>query len=180
MNVDWNQIVKPDWTLFLDRDGVINERIIGGYVQNTEQFRFLDGVLEAMTVFARRFRRIVLITNQQGIGKGLMTVTQLSEIHAMMKTEIERNGGRVDAIFACPQLASDPDNYRKPNPRMAQMACERFSEIDLSKTIMVGDGHLDMEFGRNAGTYNVFIGSADELADDCFGNLYDFSIVLAK
>ena len=57
---------------------------------------------------------------------------------------------------------------------------ERFSEIDLSKTIMVGDGHLDMEFGRNAGTYNVFIGSADELADDCFGNLYDFSIVLAK
>ncbi len=180
MNIDWNQIVKSDWTLFLDRDGVINERIIWGYVQTPEEFHFLDGVFEAMAVFAKRFHRIVLITNQQGIGKGLMTVAQLSEIHAMMRAEIEQHGGRIDAIFACPQLASEPDNYRKPHPHMAHMACERFPEIDLSRTIMVGDGHLDMEFGRNAGTHNVFIGKADELADDCFGSLYDFSTVFTK
>lgn len=180
MNIDWNQIVKSDWTLFLDRDGVINERIVGGYVQTPEQFRFCNGALKAIAVFAKRFSKIIVITNQQGIGKGLMSFSQLSNIHDFMDNEIDRSGGRIDAIFVCPQLASDPDNYRKPNPRMAHMACERFSEIDLSKTIMVGDSYLDMKFGKNAGVHTVFIGSTDPLADDCFDSLYDFSIVLSK
>ncbi len=178
MLVDWNQIVGQGWTLFLDRDGVINERIVGGYVTDTEQFRLLPGVVEAMAVFACRFSHIIIVTNQQGIGKGLMTFSQLSAIHAMMNDEIAAHGGRVDAIFVCPQLASDADNYRKPDPRMAYMAQQRFSDIDFSKSIMVGDGKIDVEFGRNAGMNTVFIGGYDETANDCFDTLFDFSKTL--
>ncbi len=68
-------------SLFLDRDGVINERIVDGYVTRPEDFRLLEGVLEAMVIFARRFDRIFMVTNQQGIGKGLMSVGDLELIH---------------------------------------------------------------------------------------------------
>ena len=89
--------------------------------------------------------------------------------------EIENQGGRIDTILVCPQLANDPDNYRKPNPEMAFMACELFPEIDLSKCIMVGDGATDIEFGHNAGTKTIFIGNADCGADDHFESLFDFA-----
>ena len=175
MKKDWNQIVQNDWTLFLDRDGVINRRIIDGYVTTWEEFEFLPGVLEAMKVFAQRFRYIFVITNQQGVGKGLMTMEQVDAIHDLMCAEIEAHDGLIDGILACPQLASDPDNYRKPNPDMAYMACEICPDIDLGKTIMVGDGQTDIEFGHNAGTRTIFIGTENPDADDNFPSLFDFS-----
>ena len=73
MRIDWNHIIDDQWTLLLDRDGVINRRIIDGYVTSWEEFEFLPGVLESFQVFAQRFRYIVIVTNQQGVGKRLMT-----------------------------------------------------------------------------------------------------------
>ena len=178
MRLDWNHIIDPDWTLFLDRDGVINRRIIGGYVTRWEDFKFLPGVLEAMKIFSEKFKYIFLITNQQGVGKGLMTMEQVDAIHDQMCTEIEMHGGLIDGILVCPQLATDPDNYRKPKPDMAFMACEICPDIDLEKTIMVGDGQLDIDFGRNAGTKTVFIGDANPDADDSFLSLFDFAKTL--
>lgn len=175
MKLDWNAIVQTDWTLMLDRDGVINRRIIDGYVTQWSEFEFLPGVLEAFSTFAQRFRYIIIVTNQQGVGKGLMSMEQLDAIHDMMCAEIETHGGRVDSILACPQLASDPDNYRKPNPEMAFMAQEFFPDLDLEKCIMVGDGQSDIDFGHNAGTHTVFIGEDNATADDHFNSLFDFS-----
>lgn len=175
MKKDWNQIVQNDWTLFLDRDGVINRRIIDGYVTKWEEFEFLPGVLEALKIFAQRFKYIFVITNQQGVGKGLMTMEQMDAIHDRMCAEVEAHDGLIDGILACPQLASDPDNYRKPSPDMAYMACEICPDIDLSKTIMVGDGQTDMEFGHNAGTKTIFIGNENPDADDSFPSLFDFA-----
>lgn len=172
---DWNHIIQDDWTLMLDRDGVINRRIIDGYVLNWEAFDFLTGVLEAFPVFVRRFRHIIVVTNQQGVGKGLMTLDQVDDIHDRMCAEIEAHGGRVDGILVCPQLSSEPDNYRKPSPQMAWMAKELFPDIDLKKCVMVGDGQSDVDFGRNAGMSTVFIGRDNATADDCFDSLYDFS-----
>lgn len=175
MRPDWNNIVNDGWTLFLDRDGVINRRIVDGYVTCWEEFEFLPGVLEAMALLTQRFKYIFVITNQQGVGKGLMTMEQVDAIHDQMCTEIEAHGGLVDAILVCPQLATDPDNYRKPRPDMAYMACEICPDIDLSKCIMVGDGLTDIEFGRNAGTRTVFIGDDNSAADDSFPSLFEFA-----
>lgn len=178
MRPDWNHIIDADWTLFLDRDGVVNRRIIDGYVTCWEEFEFLPGVLEAIKLFAERFKYLFLITNQQGVGKGLMTMEQLEAIHDRMCMEIEAFGGRIDGILVCPQLATEPDNYRKPSPKMAYMAQELCPDIDLAKTVMIGDGKADIDFGRNAGTRTVFIGNDNPDADDTYPSLFEFANLL--
>ena len=175
MKPDWKHIIDKDWTLFLDRDGVINRRIIDGYVTSWDEFEFLPGVLEAMEILAQRFRYIIVITNQQGVGKGLMTMEQVDDIHDRMCTEIEIHGGRIDGILVCPQLANEPDNYRKPDPTMAYTAQDIYPDIDLEQCVMVGDGATDMEFGHNAGTHTVFIGDENPDADDSYTSLFDFA-----
>lgn len=175
--MDWKNKVDKSWALFLDRDGVINVRIIDDYVKNINEFDFLSGVLDAMKVFAEKFGKVIVVTNQQGVGKGLMTLQDVNMIHNFMKKKIADKQGRVDAIYVCPQLKSDPDNFRKPNPRMAYMAQRDFPEINLNKSIMIGDSNSDMEFGRNAGMYTISIG--DEVpktsSHDNFNSLLDFA-----
>ena len=180
MKPDWKHQITEGWTLLLDRDGVINRRIIDGYVTSWESFDFLPGALEALEILAKRFRYIMVVTNQQGVGKGLMSMEEVDAIHDRMCAEIEAHGGRIDGILVCPQLASDPDNYRKPDPAMAYTAQEIYPEIDLDKCIMVGDGATDIEFGRNAGTYTVFIGDENPDADDCYTSLMDFANTLKQ
>lgn len=180
MKRDWNHIIDDKWTLLLDRDGVVNRRIVDGYVTSWEEFEFLPGVLEALQVFAKRFRYIIVVTNQQGVGKGLMTMEEVDAIHDRMCLEVEAHDGRIDGILVCPQLASEPDNYRKPSPEMAYMAQELFPEIDLKKCVMVGDGITDIEFGRNAGTKTIFVGEDNPDADDCCQSLIDFANLLKQ
>lgn len=175
MKPDWNHIIDQDWTLMLDRDGVLNHRIINGYVTCWEEFEFLPGVLEALKLFAQRFKYIFIITNQQGVGKGLMTMEQVDAIHDRMCLEIEAHDGRIDGILVCPQLATEPDNYRKPSPEMAYMAQELCPDINLEKCVMVGDGPTDIAFGHNAGTRTVFIGNDNPDADDSFSSIVDFA-----
>lgn len=178
--MDWKKIIDEEWTLFLDRDGVINVRIIDGYVTKTEEFVFMPDVIEAFKIFKRKFKRIIVATNQQGVGKGLMTKEQVDMVHQYMKEEIENNGGKIDGIYFCPQLKSVPDNYRKPSPKMAFMAKEDFPDIDLSKSIMIGDMTSDIEFGKNAGMKTIFVGDNElkSTADDRFDSLYDFAKVI--
>lgn len=152
------------WTLFLDRDGVINERLINDYVKTVDQFKFIDGVLDAMPVFNRIFGQIVVVTNQQGIGKGLMTAEDLYAIHARMLNSIRDRGGRIDAVYHCPELAGTKAECRKPNTGMAHQAQMEFPEIDFSKSLMVGDSESDMEFGQQLGMTCAFIGN-DERYD---------------
>lgn len=180
MTLDWKHSVQNDWTLMLDRDGVINRRIIDGYVTSWAEFEFLPGALDALRVLSQHFRYIFVITNQQGVGKRLMTMEQLDGIHDQMCEVIEEHGGHIDGIFVCPQLDSDPDNYRKPNPRMAYMAQEIAPDLDLNKCIMVGDSKSDIEFGHNAGMYTVFIGNKCQEADDNYESLLLFSQVFSS
>lgn len=175
---DWNHIIQDDWTLMLDRDGVINRRIVDGYVTRWEEFEFLPGVLEAIAKFAKRFRYIFIVTNQQCVEKHLLTMEELDAIHDRMCEEIERNGGRIDGLFVCTQLATDPDNYRKPNPEMAFMAQSLHPDMDLQKSLMIGDSDSDIVFGQNAGTRTIFIGQQHPTADDSFDSLFTFSQLL--
>ncbi len=180
----WN--VDNSWTLFLDRDGVINKRLMGDYVKRLDEFEFNEGALEAIANFAQRFGKIVVVTNQQGIGKGLMTHEDLSVVHEHMMAQIEQAGGRIDRIYYCPELAQDNPKCRKPEIGMALSAQEDFPQIDLNKSIVVGDSVSDMEFGKNAGMKRVFVTcddaeklkTWDSFADAAYLNLSEFSKVL--
>ncbi|MGN0033382.1 MAG: D-glycero-alpha-D-manno-heptose-1,7-bisphosphate 7-phosphatase [Candidatus Limimorpha sp.] len=175
--MDWKKEIDKSWTLFLDRDGVINVRIIDGYVRNIDEFRFLPGVLDALRRFSEVFGKIIIVTNQQGIGKGLMSEADVEKVHRHMKQAVEGRQGRIDAVYVCPQLKSEPDNFRKPSPKMAFMAKSDFPDIDFDRSIMVGDSDSDIEFGHNAGMHTVFIGDDTPLSnpDECYASLLEFS-----
>lgn len=148
--------IDRSWTLFLDRDGVINHDKDNDYIRNWNEFRFYDSTLEALAIIEKHFGRIVVTTNQKGVGKGLMSVADLDNIHANMLTMIQEKGGRIDKVYYCSDLSDDSVN-RKPNPGMAHQAKADFAEIDLSKSMIVGNRISDMGFGRNAGIYTVFV-----------------------
>ncbi len=163
--IDFLKNIDSGWTLFLDRDGVINKRIYDGYVSSIKEFHFLPGVLESLSFFAVIFDKIIVVTNQQGIGKGIMSENQLLDIHSYMENMVKQNHGRIDAVYWCPDLVFKPDNCRKPGVKMAEMAKDDFPEIDFSKSIMVGDSKTDMEFADNLGMFKIFVSKENDNVD---------------
>ncbi|MFZ4456091.1 MAG: D-glycero-alpha-D-manno-heptose-1,7-bisphosphate 7-phosphatase [Bacteroidales bacterium] len=137
-------------TLFLDRDGVINRHRPDDYVKSWDEFEFLPEIVELFPLLNKKFKRIIVVTNQRGVGKGVMTEANLIDIHSKMTTKIREIGGRIDKIYYCTDTNNDSPN-RKPNIGMALQAKADFPEIDFSKSIMVGDSQSDIDFGKNAG-----------------------------
>lgn len=170
-----------NWCLFIDRDGVINTRIVDGYVRNWEEFNFIPGALGALRTLARWAPHIVVVTNQQGVGKSLMTAAELDAIHDRMLRAIAESGGRIDAIQACTHLASAECDCRKPQPGLAVAYLAAHPAIDGSLSIMVGDMPSDIEMGRRlaAATDDCFtVRIAQDLdlhADATFASLADFA-----
>ena len=150
--------IDKEWTLFLDRDGVINYEKNDDYIRNWQEFRFYEGAKDALKIFAERFGTIIVVSNQRGIGKGLMTEDDLAVIHQNMQREIEDAGGRIDGIYYCTAVDAKAI-YRKPNAGMAFSAMRDFPEIDPGRSIIAGNKPSDMLFGKNAGVYSVFIAS---------------------
>ena len=180
---DFLSQIDSNWSLFLDRDGVINKRPPGDYVKNWQEFEFLPGVTEALKILATKFQRIFIITNQQGIGKNIMSVEELQLINDQLLQEVKKSGGRIDAIYFCPDLATKPNNCRKPYIKMAIQAKNDFPDIDFSKSIMAGDTISDLQFGRNAGMKTVYINTNDFALsaseyDKSFSSLIEFTGVL--
>ena len=175
-------------TLFLDRDGVVNVQIIGGYVESVDQFVFVDHFLEAMKLLRHRFKHIILITNQQGIGKGICTQAQVDAVHSYMQMRLLDQHTPMDAIYCCPHLASDNCDCRKPNIGMALQAQRDFPDIDFADSVMVGDSLSDMQFAQNAGITPVHVGAIrhpefDEILSITkyhFDSIYDFAHYLEE
>jgi D-glycero-D-manno-heptose 1,7-bisphosphate phosphatase len=182
---DLSQIDKS-WTLFLDRDGVINYENPGTYVRNWSEFIFYPQAPEDIAYFNSRFQRLILATNQRGITKGVMTIQDLENIHLNMKKRIEEKGGKIDGIYFCVDAeATSP--CRKPNPGMALQAVVDFPEIDLKKSLMVGNNMSDMLFGKTAGMKTVFLKTTcpdqnlpHEAIDLYYENLDEFTRTLMK
>lgn len=177
-------IIQRGAALFLDRDGVINRRIPGDYVKHPSEFEFLDRVPEAIRFFNLYFQYVVVVTNQQGIGKGLFFREQLDFVHLNMKLELARRGAFLHKVYYCPELESNPNNCRKPRPMMAEWAKADFPEIDFLKSVMVGDSATDIEFAENCGMQSVLIDTKPgELAkchpDFVFSSLFDLAINLS-
>lgn len=154
-------------TLLLDRDGTINVHIVGDYVHKWEDFEFIPGVLEIMPRFARHFRHIFIVTNQRGIGKGKYTDRDLADVHSLMISEIEKVGGRIDGIYYCSAL-TEADIRRKPGRGMFDDILRDYPDIDPAKTIMIGDGDVDMDFAKNCGIKGVRIDSLKKEGDDYY------------
>jgi histidinol-phosphate phosphatase family protein len=173
--------INTDWTLFLDRDGVINHEKKEDYIRNWAEFKFYTESLAALPLLAQKFSRIIITTNQKGIGKGWMTDADLALIHENMTNQIIEVGGRIDAIFYCSDLDNESYN-RKPQPGMAYQAKDKFPSIDFTKSIMVGNRMSDMEFGRNAGMHTVYLATThpeapfpDTKIDDRYDHLLQFA-----
>jgi histidinol-phosphate phosphatase family protein len=172
-----------EWTLFLDRDGVISQRLPGDYVTRWEDFRFLEGVMEALVSLSSIFGLIIIVSNQQGVGKGLMSQEELKIIDLKMKEEIRQAGGRIDAAYYSPYLSSENHPERKPGTGLGLKAKADFPGIDFSRSIMVGDTASDMEFGKRLGMITVLICEDDiqqsgEIADFHYQSLRNFAISL--
>lgn len=149
--------VSPGWTLFLDRDGIINKNIDGDYVRSWDQFKFLPHFLKIIPKLSKIFTRIVIVTNQRCIGRKIITPKRLREIHKRMLLEIKRHGGKIDALYYCPHNIEDGCTCRKPRPGMVSLARKNFKDINLKKSIMLGDSPTDMEMGKEVGMTTVLI-----------------------
>lgn len=149
-------VIDKSWTLFLDRDGVINEDVVGDYVKNRTEFIFRAGTLTALGIFKPLFARIVVVSNQRGVEKGLMTINDLEDVTEFMLSTIQQSEGKIDRVFYCTSINNEDPN-RKPNTGMAQQAKQLFPEIDFSKSIMVGNMPGDMLFGKKIGAFTVYL-----------------------
>jgi histidinol-phosphate phosphatase family protein len=143
-------------TLFLDRDGVINRLRPNDYVKSWDEFEFMPGILNALAKWNRHFKHIIIVTNQRGVGRGLMTENDLVNIHSRMIGEIEEHNGRIDKIYYCTSISADDIN-RKPNIGMAWQAKRDFPDIDFSKSLMIGDSESDRQFAEKTGIKMIHI-----------------------
>lgn len=148
--------LKTKKFLFLDRDGVINVHRPNDYVKTLDEFEFLPGALEALAKLSTHFLRVVIVTNQRGVSKGKMKEAALIEVHDFLKREVEKAGGKIDAIYYSTQMEDDHPT-RKPNGGMALEAKSHFPEIDFSQSIMIGDTRTDIEFGKRLGMTTILI-----------------------
>ena len=146
--------------VFLDRDGVINVTAPEGeYVTSWSEFAFADGALEGLRLLAALGVPVVVVTNQRGIARGRMTERDLADIHARMRAEVARAGGRIDAIHHCPHEGGC--ECRKPGTALFRAAAEQLG-IELGDSAVIGDRASDMEAAASIGALRVLVAAAGE------------------
>jgi histidinol-phosphate phosphatase family protein len=142
-------------TIFLDRDGVVN-RNRDDYVKSWEEFEFLPGSLDALRVLAGHGVRVVVVTNQSAVGRGIISEETLADINSRMVAEVEAHGGRIDAVLCCPHAPDDDCECRKPRAGLLLEAMRRF-EIEPEVSCFVGDSLSDLRASRAAGIPFVMV-----------------------
>lgn len=142
--------------IFLDRDGVIIENV-DTYVRSWSDVSILPGSLEALTKLKDTGYKIIIVTNQSAVGRGIISLDTARQLSGRLVASIEAAGGRIDDVFLCPHGPSDGCDCRKPKPGLFLQAAARYS-LDLRQSLMVGDALTDIEAGRNAGVgMNVLV-----------------------
>lgn len=143
-------------TLLLDRDGVINRLRLNDYVKCWAEFEFLPKVLDVIAKWSKEVKYIFIVTNQRGVGKGLMTEGDLQDIHKRMCHEIKKCGGRIDKIYYCTSL-TEADNRRKPGRGMFDEILRDYPDVKPSGCLMIGDSESDMKFAENCGIKGITV-----------------------
>lgn len=138
-------------TVFLDRDGTVNVKAPKAcYIENSEQFVWLEGAKEAVRLLKENGFRVLIVTNQPGIARGNLTGDTLEAIHKKMQRDLEQIGAEIDKIYYCPHDWEEGCECRKPRPGMLYQAQKDY-HLDLTKCVMIGDDERDMAAGRAAG-----------------------------
>src|SRR6266702_7328240 len=144
-------------TIFLDRDGVINRnRPQGDYVKSWKEFQFLPGARGAIARLTKAGFRLLVVTNQACIGKGIVSCATVQEIHVRMIQEIAQAGGRIEAVLCCPHLADAGCGCRKPAPGLLQRAFEEY-RVDSRQAILVGDSAKDVQTAAAVGMPAIMV-----------------------
>lgn len=172
-----------DWVLFLDRDGVINRQIIGDYVRAWDDFEWLPLAKRALQLLSEWAPRLVIVTNQQGIGKGLMRIDDVDAIHDNLRSELSSEGVDIDAILVCPHLESTRCLCRKPQPGLVLEWLQGHPAVERALSIMVGDSQSDIDLAHHVasetgGCAGIRIGpraAEGRAADATFDSLWDFA-----
>jgi len=174
----------PITTVFMDRDGVVNEKMPEGrYVTNWGEFQVGPGVVGAIRQLNEAGLRVVVISNQRGVALGLYSSEDVLAIHAEFERMLQSFGAHVDGFYFCPH-DKDQCNCRKPLPGLFEQAEKDIPQISATSSVMIGDSASDIEFGRRLGMGTIFIegnperqkaGSevARELADLTYSSLYE-------
>ena len=149
-------------TAFLDRDGVVNEKLPEGhYVTRWSEFQVLPGVVHAIAALNSAGIRVIVVSNQRGIALGLYTLDDVQAIHDEFQKMLQAFGAHVDGFYFCPH-DKEQCTCRKPLPGMFLQVQADFSDINPLTSVMIGDSSSDMEFGKRLGMMTVFIDAAPD------------------
>lgn len=147
-------ILRP--CIFLDRDGVINDQIAGSYVSRWSEFHFVLGIVEALAELSRLGLPIIVVSNQAGVEKGIIDVSDLADITRRFVEHLRGAGVRIDGVYYCPHLAERACACRKPREGLLRAAACEF-RLDLSRSVLIGDSMSDVEAARAAGCNPILL-----------------------
>ncbi len=177
-----------EWCLFLDRDGVLNRQIVGDYVRSWRDFEWLPGVRRALVQLREWAPHLVVVTKQQGVGKGLMGADDLAAIHRHLQADLTEEGVVLDAFQVCPHLEAADCPCRKPRPGLVLDWLANHPGCRPSLSVMVGDSRSDLELAHNVaavsgGCASIQVGehaNAGGIADASFDSLWDFAVAVGQ
>ena len=141
--------------VFLDRDGVVNVDS-PDFIKTPDEFHPIPGSLEAIVRWSRSGHPVVLISNQSGVARGLVTPEALCEIHVRLEDEVRALGGRIRSILICPHHPDAGCSCRKPGTGLLERA-ERELELVVRGAPMIGDRRSDLEAARSAGCHPILV-----------------------
>jgi D-sedoheptulose 7-phosphate isomerase len=155
--------------IFLDRDGVINERIVGGYVTEWEQFRFRDGIAQALVALCALELPIIVVSNQACVGKRLLSAAMIREVTDRFVAELSEQGARIDAVYYCPHTIEQNCVCRKPEPGLLRAAAKDW-KLDLTRSVLIGDTQSDVAAARAVDCAAVLFPPREPSPDESIGN----------
>jgi len=147
--------------VFLDRDGVINKNR-NDYVKTWVEFEFLPNAKKGIKLLNDNGFKILIITNQSVVGRGIITEKTLNEIHEKMLKELNECGCKIEKVYCCPHAPWDNCECRKPKPGLLLKAAKDF-DIDLKKCYFIGDSKTDAEAGKRAGCKTYLVSEHGDL-----------------
>jgi histidinol-phosphate phosphatase family protein len=151
--------------VFLDRDGVINRKPPEGqYVTRWEEMHILPDAAEAIRLLNRAFFRVMVVSNQRCVAKGLITVRELESMHRQMCKQLAAAGATIHGVYYCPHETVPACSCRKPAPGLL-LAAAREHQLDLEASWMIGDSEIDVEAGRNAGCRTARLLESNGISD---------------
>jgi D-glycero-D-manno-heptose 1,7-bisphosphate phosphatase len=147
--------------VFLDRDGVLNRKAVGGYVTSWEQVKMLPGAEEAVARLNRSGRKAIIVTNQRGIARGIFSESDLHALHDSLRQHLAAHGAHLDGIYYCPH-ESGQCLCRKPQPGLFEQAFRDFPDAAAANSVMVGDSLCDIEAASGLGMRSILLADPEE------------------